>query len=249
MENPDNAIEVRNVGKKFKLSNKNKTLKDFLTYHDDSIKTRTVLNDISFNVKKGETLGIIGRNGSGKSTMLKLLTGILYPNEGTIETKGKIACLIELGAGFHPDMTGRENVYINASIFGVPKKLVEKRFDDIIEFSGIGEYIDERVRNYSSGMYMRLAFSVAINVDADILLIDEILAVGDMQFQEKCFNKLNEFKEKGGTIVLVSHSNEKVKAFCDKALWINDGKLRSIGDAKTVCDEYENFMMNDPNSH
>jgi len=244
-----NAIEVKNVSKAFKVGNANRSLKEFLTYLDFKSKKRTVLDDVSFSVRKGETMGIIGRNGSGKSTMLKLLTGILYPDSGTIETKGKIACLIELGAGFHPDMTGRENVYINASIFGISKKVVDERFDDILEFSGIGEFIDERVRNYSSGMYLRLAFAVAINVDADILLIDEILAVGDLQFQEKCLNRLNEFREKGGTIVLVSHSNGTVKQFCNNVAWINDGKLEALGDAETVCEQYEEFMKNDPNSH
>lgn len=244
-----NTIEVKNVCKAFKVGNANRSLKEYLTYIREKSKKRTVLNDISFSVKRGETMGIIGRNGSGKSTMLKLLTGILRPDSGTIETNGKIACLIELGAGFHPDMTGRENVYINASIFGIPKKVVDQRLEEIIEFSGIREYIDERVRNYSSGMYLRLAFSIAINVDADILIVDEILGVGDMQFQEKCLKKFNEFSDRGGTIVLVSHGIPQVKAFCDKVAWIKDGKIEAIGDTETVCNQYEKFMMNDPNSH
>ena len=204
-----------------------------------------VLDDVSFVVKKGEVLGIIGRNGSGKSTMLKLLTKILRPNEGTIETKGKIACLIELGAGFHPDMTGRENAYINASIFGMSKNLVDKRYNDIVEFAEIGEFMDERVRNYSSGMYLRLAFSIAINVDADILLVDEILAVGDIQFQRKCLDRLDSFRKSGGTIVLVTHNVDQAKQMCDQVIWLDDGKIREYGDADTVCGHYESTMLNE----
>jgi len=244
MEDMNNAIEVRNVMKTFRLNRRSNTLKDFLTYFDNEKKTRTVLQDITFDVKKGETLGIIGRNGSGKSTMLKLLTKILSPNGGTIETNGKIACLIELGAGFHPDMTGKENVYINASIFGIPKSVVDQRYDDIVEFSGIGDYVNERVRNYSSGMYLRLAFSVAINVDADILLVDEILAVGDIQFQQKCMDRLDQFRKNNGAIVLVTHNTEQAEKFCDKILWINDGKIEQYGNPNTVCESYRKYMMN-----
>ncbi len=239
-----NVIEVSHVYKEFGTHARATTLKDIMSYHEKKRPNRrTVLKDISFSVKKGEVLGIIGRNGSGKSTMLKLLTRILRPNQGTIETEGKIACLIELGAGFHPDMTGRENVYINASIFGIPKKTVDERFDEIVEFSGIGEYVDERVRNYSSGMYLRLAFSVAISVDADILLIDEILAVGDIQFQKKCLDKLNEFKEKGGTIVLVTHSVDQAKEMCDNVVWIDDGVIRQYGKSEDVCNAYVDYMV------
>lgn len=240
-----NVIEVKHVYKTFSSHTRATTVKDILSYHERKRNTsRTVLRDISFNVKKGEVLGIIGQNGSGKSTTLKLLTRILRPNQGTIETKGKIACLIELGAGFHPDMTGRENVYINASIFGIPKKTVDERFDRILEFSGIGDYIDERIRNYSSGMYLRLAFSVAISVDADILLIDEILAVGDMRFQRKCLDKLNEFKENGGTIVLVTHSASQAKEMCDNVLWIDNGAIREYGESERVCNDYVEYMTN-----
>ena len=243
---PDNTIEVKHVYKQFNTHSRNKKLTEYLAYGLSKNKKmeKNVLNDISFSVKKGEVLGIIGRNGSGKSTMLKLLSKILRPNSGTIETKGRISCLIELGAGFHPDMTGRENVYINASIFGVNKKTVDERFNNILEFSEIGESIDERVRNYSSGMYLRLAFSVAINVDADIMLIDEILAVGDIQFQKKCLDKLQEIRDRGVSIVLVTHSVEQAKQMCDKVMWIDNGVVREYGDSTEVCDHYADFMLN-----
>lgn len=241
---PENAIEVKNLYKKFNVKTGNRKIKDFLVYRDKEKDYRWVLRNINFDVKKGEVLGIIGRNGSGKSTLLKLLTKILRPNEGTVETRGRISCLIELGAGFHPDMTGRENTFINASIFGIDNRTVKERFQDILEFSEIGEFIDERVRNYSSGMYMRLAFSIAINVDADILLVDEILAVGDMQFQYKCLDKLKDFRDKGGTIVLVTHNNQQARVMCDRVLWIDNGEVKKIGPADEVCDEYEKYVNN-----
>ena len=239
------AIEVKNVYKKFNLHRRATTLKDLLSYREKKREKHVhqVLEDISFNVKKGEALGIIGKNGSGKSTTLKLLSKILRPEQGTITINGKVACLIELGAGFHPDMTGRENIFINASIFGLDDKKVKEKLDEIIEFSGISEYIDQRVRNYSSGMYMRLAFSVATSVDADILLIDEILAVGDIEFQKKCFDRLEQFKNNGGTIVLVTQSPDQAKEFCDNVMWIDDGHIREYGDAATVCDDYKNAMI------
>ena len=245
---PGNTIEVKHVYKKFNTHSRNRKLTEYLIYGFKKEKTvKNVLNDINFTVKKGEVLGIIGRNGSGKSTMLKLLSKILRPNSGTIETKGRISCLIELGAGFHPDMTGRENVYINASIFGVGKKIVDERFQNILDFSEIGDDIDERVRNYSSGMYLRLAFSVAINVDADIMLIDEILAVGDMQFQQKCIDKLNEIRNRGVSIVLVTHSVSQAKLMCDKVMWIHNGVVREYGPTDEVCDHYTDFMLNNNN--
>ena len=239
----ENAIEVKNVYKRFNMHANNRKIKDYIVYHNDEDKKyRYVLKDINFEVKKGEVFGIIGRNGSGKSTILKLLTKILRPNEGSIETDGRISCLIELGAGFHPDMTGRENTYINASIFGISNKTVDKRFEEILDFSEIGDRIDERVRNYSSGMYMRLAFAIAINVDADILLIDEILAVGDMHFQIKCLNKLKEFRDSGKTIVIVTHNNTQAREMCNRVAWIDDGIIRAIGPAEQVCDLYEKEM-------
>lgn len=194
-------------------------------------------------MKKGEALAIIGRNGSGKSTILKLLTKIIRPNKGTIETKGRISCLIELGAGFHPDMSGRENIYINASIFGLNKKEVDERMQSILDFSEIEEHIDERVRDYSSGMYMRLAFAIAINVNADILIIDEILAVGDIAFQKKCMDKIEELKRNGVTIVLVTQSPEQAASICDKAVWIDNSSIRMIGDSESVCKNYFEHML------
>ena len=243
---PSLAIKVDHVMKSFSVHGNNNSIKDLVVYHNRNKvkKSRVVLNDISFEVKKGEAIAIIGRNGSGKSTILKLLTGILQPNSGTITVDGKAASLIELGAGFHPDMTGRENMYINASIFGIPRKEVQRRYKDIVSFSGIEDYIDERIRNYSSGMYLRLAFSIAINVDADIMIIDEILAVGDMQFQQKCIDRLKEMKSKGMTIVLVTHSIDQAKMMCDRTIWIEGGVIRESGPSKDVCDHYREFMMN-----
>ena len=189
-------------------------------------------------IKKGETVALIGVNGSGKSTLLKLITKIIYPNKGNIKVNGKISSLLELGAGFHPDFSGRENIYFNASIFGLTKKEIDDRVDRIIEFSELGEYIDTPVRTYSSGMYMRLAFSVAINVDAEIILIDEILAVGDQRFQEKCMNKMLELKKEGKTMVFVSHSREAVEFLCDRAIWLNNGVVEMDDDTKKVLEKY-----------
>ena len=240
------SIIVKNVTKQFKVYyDKGQSLKERILFkgrnrHD----TRVVLNDISLNIKKGEAVGLIGHNGCGKSTLLKLMTRILYPDKGTIDVKGRVSSLIELGAGFHPDMSGRENIYTNASIFGLSKKEIDSRLNDIIEFSELQEFIDNPVRTYSSGMYMRLAFSVAINVDADVLLIDEILAVGDTNFQAKCFSKLKEIKAKGTTIVIVSHSLDQIEAFCDRTVWINDGKIVADGMPRDIHPEYLDYMGN-----
>ena len=206
-----NSIEVTGVSKKFKVYyDKGNSLKErVLFWKRGRYEERWVLRDISFEIKKGEVIGLIGENGCGKSTMLKLLTRIMYPTKGQIEIKGRVSSLLELGAGFHPDMSGRENIYMNASIFGLTKREIDKRMEEIISFSELEAFLDNPIRTYSSGMYMRLAFSVAINVDADVLLIDEILGVGDMNFQKKCFDKLKEIKDKGTTIVIVSHSMEQ----------------------------------------
>ena len=235
-----NAIEVRNMYKQFKVDyDKAHTLKDKLLFWKKShVEVHEVLKDINLDIKKGETVALIGTNGSGKSTLLKLMTKIIFPNQGTIETDGKLTSLLELGAGFHQDFTGRENIYFNASIFGLNRKEIDARVQDIIDFSELGEFIDQPVRTYSSGMYMRLAFSVAINVDADILLIDEILAVGDQHFQQKCYNKLKELKASGKTIVIVTHSLDVVKDMCDRAVWIYKGEFRLDGDPIYVIDEY-----------
>ncbi len=234
------SIKVENVTKKFKVYfDKPNTLKERLVFwKNNKAEERTVLEDINLKIKKGETVALIGTNGSGKSTLLKLMTKIIYPTKGKIITNGKLTSLLELGAGFHDDFTGRENIYFNASIFGLTKKDIEKKIDDIIAFSELGEFIDNPVRTYSSGMYMRLAFSIAINVDAEILLIDEILAVGDQHFQEKCFKKLQELKESDKTIVIVSHSHESIRNLCNRAIWIKDGHIRLDGNASEVIDEY-----------
>jgi len=242
--NNDNAIVVKGVSKKFKVYlDKGSMLKEKVLFRKrNRYEDRWVLNGIDFEIKKGEAVALVGHNGCGKSTMLKLLTKIMYPDSGSIETQGRISCLIELGAGFHPDMTGRENIYINASIFGLTKKEIDRRIDDIIAFSELEKFMDNPVRTYSSGMYMRLAFAVAINVDADILLIDEILAVGDANFQSKCFNRLREIKAAGKTIVLVTHDTNTVERFCDRAIWINDGKVQAIGKSTPIVDKYLRYM-------
>jgi ABC-2 type transport system ATP-binding protein len=236
----DIAIKVNHVTKNFKLySDKPYTLKERLVRgRKNKVEVRTVLKDINLEIKKGETVALIGVNGSGKSTLLKLMTKIIYPTKGSIKVNGKLTSLLELGAGFHPDFTGRENIYFNAAIFGLTKQEIDKRLDTIIEFSELGEFIDSPVRTYSSGMYMRLAFSIAINVDAEILLIDEILAVGDQHFQEKCFNKLHELKESDKTIVIVTHSLDQVKNLCTRAIWIDEGLVALDGTPDEVIPAY-----------
>ena len=234
------AIEVNHVTKYFKVYyDKPQTLKERLTFHNkNKIEKRVILDDVNLKIKKGETVALIGVNGSGKSTLLKLMTKIIYPSSGEIVTHGKLTSLLELGAGFHPDFTGRENIYFNASIFGLSRTEIENRIDKIIEFSELGEIIDNPVRTYSSGQYMRLAFSVAINVDAEILLIDEILAVGDQHFQEKCIAKMKELKEQGKTMVFVTHSLGTVKDFCNRAIWLNQGEIQMDGEPDPVIDAY-----------
>lgn len=239
-ENSVDTIIVEDVYKTFNVyKDKANTIKEKLMFFKRNKKEkREVLKGINLKIKKGEAVALIGVNGSGKSTLLKLMTKIIYPNKGKITTKGKLTSLLELGAGFHPDFSGRENIYFNASIFGLTKKEIDDRLDNIIEFSELGNYIDNPVRTYSSGMYMRLAFSVAINVNADILLIDEILSVGDQHFQEKCFKKMQELKKEGKTMVFVTHSMESVRSLCDRAVWLYEGKIRMDGDTNEVVDEY-----------
>ena len=243
MKENDNeiAIKVDHVYKSFNIYyDRANTLKERMLFfaRNKRREKREVLKDINLEIKKGETVALIGVNGSGKSTLLKLMTQIIFPNKGTIETRGKLTSLLELGAGFHPDFSGRENIYFNSSIFGLTKKEIDARLDQIIEFSELKDFIDNPVRTYSSGMYMRLAFSVAINVDADILLIDEILSVGDQHFQEKCFNKMRELKKEGKTMVFVTHSMESVKNLCDRAVWLYDGRVRMDGNTDEVVKEY-----------
>lgn len=236
----ENAIEVKKMTKKFNVYyDKASTLKEKLMFWNRSDKeTRTVLKNINVEIKKGETVALVGVNGSGKSTLLKLMTKIIYPTKGKVETRGKLTSLLELGAGFHPDFSGRENIYFNASIFGLSKKDIDSRLDEIIEFSELKEFIDNPVRTYSSGMYMRLAFSVAINVDADILLIDEILAVGDQHFQDKCFKKLEQLRDSDKTIVIVTHNLDSIKKLCNRAIWINQGEVKMDGKCSDVIDCY-----------
>ena len=239
-KNEEYAIEVEHVVKKFKIYyDKASTLKERLVFWNKSkTEERTVLNDINLKIKKGETVALIGTNGSGKSTLLKLMTKIIYPTKGSIKTTGKLTSLLELGAGFHPDFTGRENIYFNAAIFGLSAREIDARFNDILSFSELEEFIDNPVRTYSSGQYMRLAFSIAINVDAEILLIDEILAVGDQHFQDKCFKKLEELKKSDRTIVIVTHNLNSVRNLCDRAVWLYDGQIRMDDEANKVVNEY-----------
>lgn len=239
-----NVIEVENITKKFRVYlDKGHTLKEKILFkRRHNYEDRKVLRGISFQVKKGEAIGLIGHNGCGKSTTLKLLSRIMYPDTGEIRMKGRVSSLIELGAGFHPDLSGKENIYINASIFGLSRKEIDQRLEDIIAFSELEEFIDNPVRTYSSGMYMRLAFAVAINVDADVLLIDEILAVGDAGFQSKCFNRLKEIKAKGTTIVIVSHSMGQIEQICDRSIWIHEGEIRAEGIPKVVDMQYLDYM-------
>jgi lipopolysaccharide transport system ATP-binding protein len=201
------------------------------------------LKDVSFEVKKGETVGIIGRNGSGKSTLLQMICGTLNPTSGTIQTNGRIAALLELGSGFNPEFSGRENVYMNAAVLGLNNEEIDARFDDIVAFADIGDFIDQPVKTYSSGMYIRLAFSVAINVKPDILIVDEALSVGDIRFQSKCIRAIQEIKEKGAAILFVTHSTGQIEALCNRAVWLNDGLLKAEGLPKNLMRRYVNFMV------
>ena len=241
---PQYSIEISNVYKHFRIyKDKGTELKDRILFrHRNNYTEHKVLDGVTINIKPGEAVGFVGHNGCGKSTLLKMISRIIYPEKGSITTRGRISGLIELGAGFHPDMTGRENIYTNAAIYGLSKKEIDERLERIIEFSGLREFIDTPVRTYSSGMYMRLGFAVAINVDAEILLIDEILAVGDGEFQNKCFNELRAIKERGKTIVIVSHSLAQIEAICDKCYWINDGAVQMEGDPHAVHEAYLTAM-------
>lgn len=236
----DIAISVKNVTKEFTVyEDKAYFLKERLANLKRNKKTKhVVLKDISCDIKKGESVALIGVNGSGKSTLLKLMNKIIYPEKGTITMNGKVSSMIELGAGFNTDFTGRENIYFNASMYGLGKKDVDPIIDKIIDFSELGDFIDVPVRTYSSGMYMRLAFSIAVNVQAEILLIDEILAVGDAHFQDKCLKKMKELKEQGKTMVFVSHNMTQVKSFCDRSIWLYEGKIRMDDTTENVAREY-----------
>ena len=238
--NGEYAIEVQDVYKTFNvyLDKANSLKEKMLFWKRNRKEVRQVLKGINLNIKKGEAVALIGVNGSGKSTLLKLMTKIIYPNQGKIIINGKLTSLLELGAGFHPDFSGRENIYFNASIFGLTKKQIDDRLEQIIEFSELRDYIDNPVRTYSSGMFMRLAFAVAINVDADILLVDEILSVGDQHFQEKCINKMKQLKKEGKTMVFVTHSLDSAKELCDRAVWLSNGVLKLDGETNKVIEKY-----------
>lgn len=240
LQNSAPAICVKNVSKSFRVySDRALSLKDrLLFWNRNNYTIHDVLDGLSFEVARGEAVGLIGHNGCGKSTTLKMLTRIMYPDSGTITVDGRVSALIELGAGFHPDMSGRENIYTNAAIFGLSRREIDERLEDIIAFSELGGFIDSPVRTYSSGMYMRLAFSVAINVDADILFVDEILAVGDAAFQAKCISKLKKIKAAGTTIVIVSHDLKQIENLCDRSIWIKDGRVAMEGDPETVHAAY-----------
>jgi ABC-type polysaccharide/polyol phosphate transport system ATPase subunit len=241
-----NAIEVTSVTKVYRkyarrkqfATLKSALLKGSLIQDLQPEETFPALQGVSFNVAAGRTYAIIGRNGSGKSTALKLVAGITKPTTGTVKVEGRISALIELGAGFHPEISGRENVFINGIMLGLTKREVARRFDEIVEFAELQEFIDAPVKTYSSGMYMRLGFAVAIHVDPDVLLVDEVLAVGDEGFTHKCLDKFGEFKRRGKTILLVTHSLSLVERFCDEALWLDGGKVRGAGDPKRVVGAY-----------
>ena len=236
------AVKVRNVSKKYMLRKEaHRTLKSTLLA---LVKRRQVIQDfwalknLTFNVERGETFGIIGANGAGKSTLLGIIAGTITPTEGDVQVNGRISSLLELGAGFHPDLTGRENIYLNASILGLSRKFIDKRFDDIVRFAELKEFIDSPVKHYSSGMYVRLGFSVAVETDPDILLVDEVLAVGDESFRRKCLKKIAQFHENGKTILVVSHDLETVRKICDRVMLVAEGKTIEVGDPTRVVEEY-----------
>ena len=234
------AVAVENVSKRFRIYHeRNQTLKSAImrrrrSLHEDF----WALDDVTFDIPEGRTFALVGDNGSGKSTLLKCMAQILYPTSGSIRTRGRVAALLEVGSGFHPELSGRDNVYLNGSILGMTKPEIDSKFDDIVGFSGVEQFIDQPVKNYSSGMYVRLGFSVAIHVDPEILLVDEVLAVGDAAFQEKCAEKFAEFRRDGRTVVVVSHSAPQLRQMADTAAWLVQGKLNRVGDAKEVLEEY-----------
>lgn len=238
------AVVVDHVSKRFKLyKERNQTLKSAVMRRRKSVAEEFwAVKDVSFEVPQGSTFGLIGRNGSGKSTLLKCLARILHPDEGTITMNGTAASLLEVGSGFHPELTGRENIYLNGSILGLAKKDITARLDEIIDFSGVGQFIDQPVKNYSSGMYVRLGFSVAIHVQPDILVVDEVLAVGDGAFKKKSREKFREFTDSGRTVILVTHSLAQVREMCDQVAWLNKGVLEAVGPAKTVTKQYQEYL-------
>jgi len=242
--NENIAIKIENLTKVYHLYDKPQDrLKEALnpfkkSYHQDFF----AMDNVSFEIKKGETVGILGRNGAGKSTLLKMITGVLTPTVGSVQVNGKIASLLELGAGFNPEMTGLENIYLNGTLMGFSREEMDEKVESIINFADIGEFINQPAKMYSSGMYARLAFAVSINVEPDILIVDEALSVGDIKFQIKCINKFQELQSNGITILFVSHDISMVRSFCNQSIWIDNGKLRQIGSATEVTASYNEFM-------
>lgn len=238
------AISVRALSKSYRLFGRRsqlQTLKSALLkreFRPDPDSSVQALRGLTFDIARGEAFGVIGRNGSGKSTLLKIISGILKPTEGLVSVNGRVSALIELGAGFHPEISGRENIYINGIMLGLSRKEVDRRFDRIVEFSGIGEFLDQPVKTYSSGMYVRLGFAVAVHVDPEILLIDEVLSVGDEEFSQRCIAKIQEMKARGATLVFVTHQLALVKELCDRAIWIERGAMAAVGDPARVIDAY-----------
>lgn len=238
------AVNIDHVSKKFRLyKERNQSLKSAIMRRRKSVhEDFWALNDVSFGINKGETFGLVGDNGSGKSTLLKCMAQILYPDKGSIATKGRVAALLEVGSGFHPELSGRENIFLNGSILGMAKQEIVKKFDSIVDFSGVSEFIDQPVKNYSSGMYVRLGFSVAIHVDPDILLVDEVLAVGDETFQQKCAGKFVEFRREGKTVIIVSHALGTMITMCDRLAWLNHGELQTVGEPESVVAAYRGIV-------
>ena len=239
---PENMIEVKNVTMKFRMSDEPiNSLKEIFT-HTLSGKLKfnefLALDDVSFNLEKGKTLGLIGKNGAGKSTTLKLISGILKPTSGTIATYGNVVPMLELGAGFDLELTGKENIYLNGAILGYSKEYLESKYNEIVEFAEIQDFIDMPIRNYSSGMMARLAFSIASVVQPEILIVDEILAVGDVAFQEKSFNRMKELMSGGATVLFVSHDLDKIEEMCDEVIWLDHGRILMQGEAKEVCNAF-----------
>ena len=235
-----NAISISDVSKRFRIyKNRNQSLKGaFLQRSRAQFEEFWALSDVSFDIPEGKTFGLMGHNGSGKSTLLKCIARILAPDKGSIATTGRMAAMLEVGSGFHPELSGRENIYLNGAILGMSRREIDSKLDAIIDFSGVERFIDQPVKNYSSGMYVRLGVSVSIHVEPDILLVDEVLAVGDMEFQNKCMDKFAQLKDQGRTVVVVSHGLEQMRTFCDRAAWLDHGKVVAVGTAAEVIDTY-----------
>ena len=245
MNNKENAVELRNIEMHFNMSKeKLESLKEYFLklvkrqlYFEDFV----ALDNVSFDIKKGDVFGIVGLNGCGKSTTLKIISGILKPTKGTVETQGVIAPLIELGAGFDMELTARENIYLNGSVLGYSKKFMDEKFDEIVEFSEMRDFLDVPMKNYSSGMVARIGFAIATVTTPDILIVDEILAVGDFLFQQKCEERINKMMNDDTTVIIVSHSIEQIERLCKHCVWLEKGRIKMIGDAKEVCNAYKNM--------